>query len=193
MFKRRFVIRPAVIATAVMTAAVLCMAAPAGAAQARTMGQASPAIPHHCPEGVTLYVTSDPVRYLVVSKPHYETMGQGGTTLSLSISKNSTTAGTITRTGGGSFDAIVVSGQASISSAITTSTTTTVNISGTWTVPDSYPEGWLAWGSFGWRYNWEQGTYVGVCKWHETGHGTAWVPIKNTGFFHGKGTEPALR
>jgi hypothetical protein len=190
MFIRRIAVRPAIIATTLATAAALAVVAGgATTAQAQTTHVTTP---QHCPYGVVFYRTSGVRRYLVVSKEHYITSGQGGTHLALSIAKGSSTAGATTHTGSFTINGVVGSGQYSVSKSITDTTTTTVTTGDDYTIPKSWKNGWLAWGSWGYEYHWESGTYVDVCTWHEVGHGVAKMPVKATGFFKGEGTKPPL-
>ncbi len=102
--------------------------------------------------------------------------GQSGVTLSVSVAKGHTWTGTVTYSVKLSESILVASAEETISGSISYAKTTTVTLSGTWKVPASQKDGWLALGSKGYSFNWERGSTNGGCKWIVSNHGTAKLP-----------------
>ncbi|WP_405830614.1 hypothetical protein [Streptomyces sp. NBC_01176] len=94
----------------------------------------------------------------------------------VSVAKGHTWTGTITYASKLSESIIVASAEETISGSISYSKTTTVTLGGSWKVPASQKDGWLALGSKGYSFNWERGSYNGGCKWIVSNHGTAKLP-----------------
>jgi len=102
--------------------------------------------------------------------------GQSGVTLSISVAVGHTTTGTFTYAAKLSESIIVASAEETLGGSVSWSKTTTVALGGTWKVPSSQNDGWLALGSKGYSFNWERGSYNGGCKWIVSNHGTAKLP-----------------
>ncbi|MFJ9818740.1 hypothetical protein ACIRU3_26495 [Streptomyces sp. NPDC101151] len=100
--------------------------------------------------------------------------GQSGVTLS--VAKGHTWTGTMTYAAKIEESILVASAEETISGSISYAKTTTVTLGGTWKVPASQRDGWLALGSKGYSFNWERGSYNGGCKWIVSNHGTAKLP-----------------
>ncbi|MFF1302204.1 hypothetical protein [Streptomyces sp. NPDC058307] len=84
--------------------------------------------------------------------------------------------GTITYAAKLSESIIVESAEETISGSISYAKTTTTTLGGSWKVPASQKDGWLALGSKGYSFNWERGSYNGGCKLIVSNHGTAKLP-----------------
>ncbi|MGW5432140.1 hypothetical protein ACWET9_33840 [Streptomyces sp. NPDC004059] len=102
--------------------------------------------------------------------------GQSGVTLSVSVAKGHTWTGTFTYAAKLSESVLVAAAEETISGSISYAKTTTVTLGGSWTVPASQRDGWLALGSKGYSFNWERGSTNGGCKWIVSNHGTAKLP-----------------
>ncbi|GAA2300081.1 hypothetical protein GCM10010234_48550 [Streptomyces hawaiiensis] len=102
--------------------------------------------------------------------------GQSGVTLSVSVAKGHTWTGTFTYAAKLSESVLVASAEETISGSISYAKTTTVTLSGSWKVPASQKDGWLALGSKGYSFKWERGSTNGGCKWIVSNHGTAKLP-----------------
>jgi hypothetical protein len=79
--------------------------------------------------------------------------GQSGTTLSVSVAKGHTWTGTITYAAKLSESILIASAEETISGSLSYAKTTTVTLGGSWTVPKSQKDGWLALGSKGYSFN----------------------------------------
>ncbi|MBY8342951.1 hypothetical protein LXH13_20305 [Streptomyces spinosirectus] len=102
--------------------------------------------------------------------------GQSGVTLSVSVAKGHTWTGTISYAVKLSESILVSSAEETISGSISYAKTTTVTLGGSWKVPASKRDGWLALGSKGYSFKWERGSTNGGCKWIVSNHGTAKLP-----------------
>ncbi|MFS4092384.1 hypothetical protein [Streptomyces sp. AF1A] len=102
--------------------------------------------------------------------------GASGVTLSVSVAKGHTWTGTVTYSAKLSESMLIASAEESISGSISYAKTTTVTLGGSWKVPASQRDGWLALGSKGYSFNWQYGSYNGGCKWIVSNHGTAKLP-----------------
>ncbi|MFD8004948.1 hypothetical protein [Streptomyces mirabilis] len=100
----------------------------------------------------------------------------GSITLKVEVAKGHTWTGTFTYAAKLSESILVASAEETISGSISYAKTTTVTLGGTWKVPASQKDGWLALGSKGYSFNWERGSYNGGCKWIVSNHGTAKLP-----------------
>ncbi|MFC9635084.1 hypothetical protein ACFTY8_39000 [Streptomyces mirabilis] len=110
--------------------------------------------------------------------------GQSGVTLSVSVAKGHTWTGTITASAKLSESYLIASAEESISGSISYAKTTTVTLGGSWTVPKTQKEGWLALGSQGYSFGWQYGSYNGACRWIVSNHGTAKLPAKSPFIAH---------
>ncbi|MEU7381204.1 MULTISPECIES: hypothetical protein [unclassified Streptomyces] len=134
-------------------------------------------IPVHaegCPPDPSFSFTS--VKSTFVGDKSKTVYGQSGVTLSVSVAKGHTWTGTVTYSAKLSESILVASAEETISGSISYAKTTTVALSGSWKVPASQKDGWLALGSKGYSFNWERGSYNGGCKWIVSNHGTAKLP-----------------
>ncbi|MEU1009823.1 hypothetical protein [Streptomyces sp. NPDC005890] len=102
--------------------------------------------------------------------------GQSGITLKVEVAKGHTWTGTISYAAKLSESILVASAEETISGSISYAKTTTVTLGGTWKVPASQRDGWLALGSKGYSFDWERGSYNGGCKWIVSNHGSAKLP-----------------
>ncbi|MEV1062875.1 hypothetical protein [Streptomyces sp. NPDC050263] len=127
-----------------------------------------------CPPDPAISITK--VKSTFVGDKSKTVYGQSGVTLSVSVAKGHTWTGTITYAAKLSESIIVASAEETISGSISYAKTTTVTLGGTWKVPASQKDGWLALGSKGYSFNWERGSYNGGCKWIVSNHGTARLP-----------------
>ncbi|MGV9706603.1 hypothetical protein [Streptomyces sp. NPDC003483] len=84
--------------------------------------------------------------------------------------------GTVTYAAKISESIIVASAEETFGGSVSYAKTTTVTLGGSWKVPASQRDGWLALGSKGYSFNWERGSYNGGCKWIVSNHGTAKLP-----------------
>lgn len=155
-------------------------------------GAAAPALagahaPHVCPAG-EWYSVSGSKPYFVL---HKKTTGAGGIELKLGVSSGTKVSGEVTTSGSYSLNDLISKADAKISSKIAYSRTSSVSQSASWKVPSSYSVGWLGWGSWGYKFSWQRGHYVGSCRFVVDRRGTAKLPAKTTGFDKGKGEGPA--
>lgn len=130
--------------------------------------------PDGCPPDPSVQITK--VKSTFVGDSSKTVYGQSGITLSVSVAKGHTWTGTITYAAKLSESIIVESAEETISGSISYAKTTTVSLGGTWKVPASQSDGWLALGSKGYSFNWERGSYNGGCKWIISNHGSAKLP-----------------
>ncbi|MEU0033126.1 hypothetical protein [Streptomyces sp. NPDC006333] len=135
---------------------------------------AGPVHPDGCPPDPSISITK--VKSMFVGDKSKTVYGQSGVTLSVSVAKGHTWTGTITYASKLSESIIVASAEETISGSISYAKTTTVTLGGSWKVPASQKDGWLALGSKGYSFNWERGSYNGGCKWIVSNHGTAKLP-----------------
>ena len=110
--------------------------------------------------------------------------GQGGVTLSISESSGTTVTGTVGGSGTFSLSAIIAGAQTQVNASIAYSKTTTVTRGGTWTVPTSVSQGWLADGAQTRHFSWKQFRQNGNCTSTVTGTGTANMPVVAPYIFH---------
>ncbi|REH43691.1 hypothetical protein BCF44_109234 [Kutzneria buriramensis] len=130
--------------------------------------------PNGCPPDNT-YSVSNAVGAFVpdAAKKVY---GQSGVTLSINAAAGTTWTGTVGGSASGDIDAIIASAQATVSSSISWSKTTTVTLGGSWTVPSSQKTGWLALGSQGYSMHWQVAGYTGGCVYKVLRSGSAALP-----------------
>ncbi len=155
-------------------------------------GAAAPALaaahaPHVCPAG-EWYSVSGSKPYFIL---HKKTTGAAGITLKLGVSSGTKVTGQVTASGSYSLNDLISKADAKIDAKIAFSRTSSVSQSASWKVPSSYPVGWLGWGSWGYKFNWQRGHYIGSCRFVVDRRGTAKLPAKATGFDKGKGEGPA--
>ncbi|OIJ63185.1 hypothetical protein [Streptomyces mangrovisoli] len=133
-----------------------------------------PVHPDGCPPDPTVSFTK--VKSTFVGDKSKTVYGQSGITLKVEVAKGHTWTGTFTYAAKIEESIIVASAEETISGSISYAKTTTVTLGGTWKVPASQRDGWLALGSKGYSFNWERGSYNGGCKWIVSNHGTAKLP-----------------
>jgi hypothetical protein len=133
-----------------------------------------PVHPDGCPADPSVSITK--VKSTFVADKKNIVYGQSGILLSVSVAKGHTWTGTITYAAKLSESIIVESAEETISGSISYAKTTTTTLGGSWKVPASQKDGWLALGSKGYSFNWERGSYNGGCKWIVSNHGTAKLP-----------------
>ncbi|MFG2939687.1 hypothetical protein [Streptomyces sp. NPDC048282] len=133
-----------------------------------------PVHPEGCPPDPSVSITK--VKSTFVGDKSKTVYGQSGITLSVSVAKGHTWTGIITYAFKLSESIIVASAEETITPSVSYAKTTTVSLSGSWKVPASQKDGWLALGSKGYSFNWERGSYNGGCKWIVSNHGTAKLP-----------------
>jgi hypothetical protein len=134
----------------------------------------TPVHPDGCPPDPSVSITK--VKSVFVGDKSKTVYGQSGITLSVSVAKGHTWTGTFTYAFKLDESIIVASAEETISGSVSYAKTTTVALGGSWKVPASQRDGWLALGSKGYSFNWERGSYNGGCKWIVSNHGTAKFP-----------------
>jgi hypothetical protein len=159
------------------------------AAGAAAPAQAAAHAPHVCPAG-EWYSVSGSKPYFILRKGD-KTTGPHGVRLRLGVSSGTKVSGQVTASGSYSLNDLISKADAKISAKIAFSRTSSVNQSASWKVPSSYPVSWLGWGSWGYKFNWQRGHYIGSCRFVVDRRGTAKLPAKATGFDKGKGEGPA--
>jgi hypothetical protein len=102
--------------------------------------------------------------------------GASGVTLSISVDAGHSWSGTVGGSVSSDIDFIVASAQASISTSITYTKTTTTHIGGSWTVPSNQSTGWLALGSRGYSMHWQYAGYTASCGYRVIRSGGATRP-----------------
>lgn len=133
-----------------------------------------PVHPDGCPPDPAITKTN--AKSTFVGDKSKTVYGQSGVTLSVSVAKGHTWTGTITYAAKIEESIIVASAEETWGGSVSYAKTTTVTLSGSWKVPASQKDGWLALGSKGYSFNWERGSYNGACKWIVSNHGTAKLP-----------------
>jgi hypothetical protein len=156
-------------------------------------GAAAPALaaahaPHVCPAG-EWYSVSGSKPYFILRKGD-KTTGPHGVRLRLGVSSGTKVSGQVTASGSYNLNDLISKADAKISAKIAFSRTSSVSQSAEWKVPKSDPVGWLGWGSWGYKFNWQRGHYIGSCRFVVDRRGTAKLPAKATGFDKGKGEGP---
>jgi hypothetical protein len=119
-----------------------------------------------------------------IKSPDKTVYGQSGVTLSITEQSGTTTTGTVTGTGSYTVSAVVFSAQGQVSTSIALSKTATVSRGGSWTVPASQSQGWLADGAQGRKMHWIYHKQNGNCTFTTLGSGTANLPTLAPYIFH---------
>jgi len=140
-----------------------------------------------CPTG-TIYTTSDGQHYFIPKGGNYTTNGPAEVTLSVSVTNGTIVTGTVTGSVSFSLSAILASATATFGGSFAISKTSSVTTTGSWTPETGH--GWLAWGAWGYAFDWQQGHYDGGCHWIQTGSGEGIAPNVSTGFDKGYGYGP---
>ncbi|MFJ8005588.1 hypothetical protein [Streptomyces fagopyri] len=133
-----------------------------------------PVHPDGCPPDPSISITK--AKSVFVGDKSKTVYGQSGVTLSVSVAKGHTWTGTVTYAAKISESIIVASAEETFGGSVSYAKTTTVTLGGSWKVPASQRDGWLALGSKGYSFSWEKGSYNGGCKWIVSNHGTAKLP-----------------
>jgi hypothetical protein len=171
-------------AAAAATATAIGLTALAG-------GGTAMAAPRGCAPN-TSYSVSHVHRYFVTNKSTaLQTAGPGGDRLTLAVKKGQDIHGKITGTGSFTIDDILVFIKVTISETVRFSwKTSAAGHSRPWPVPAHWAAGWLAFGSYGYQFDWKRERTDRGCTVEVLGHGTGKLPAKHFAFHHGRGIAP---
>lgn len=111
----------------------------------------------------------------------------GGHTLSIAISKGTTTTATISGSATAEEGIIIASAKETFGISLAKSWTASVTYTDSWKVPSSWSRGQLHAGSEHATYHWQYGQYNGACKWIVARSGTMSTPHHEPAFWDVKG------
>jgi hypothetical protein len=146
------------------------------AAPMASAATAKPSTPDGCPNQ-DYYTVSGPSGTFVAD-PSKQVYGEAGITISVSAAAGTTFSGTVSGGVSGDISAIVAAASISIGTSVTYSKTTTVTLSGSWTVKlkSGQTLGWIALGSEGYTMKWAYDQETTKCTSTVIRSGTAQLP-----------------
>ena len=110
--------------------------------------------------------------------------GQSGVLLNLTSTVSSTVTGTIGGSGTYTASAVVSSAAVTVSTSISKAKTYSIAVGGSWRVPATQANGWLADGAQGRKMSWRNLRQNGNCTFTTLASGTANLPTLAPYIFH---------
>lgn len=115
---------------------------------------------------------------------HAIVYGQSGVTLTITETAGTSITGTVGGSGTFTVGAIVAEAQAQVNASIAYTKTSSVTRGGSWTVPSTQSQGWLADGAQSRKMNWIHYQDHATCTTSTIGSGTANLPTLAPYIYH---------